>query len=88
MVNHPMIDLAVDPISSIDLGFTSDASANASLGFGCTLGNNWTYAQWEPGFIDRVQPSIEYLELFALCAGIFTWEYELRNMHMKVFCDN
>ena len=88
VVNHPMIDLAMGPISALDLGFTSDASASVNLGFGCTLGNSWIYAQWEPGFIDRVQPSIEYLELFALYTGIFTWEYELKNMHMKVLCDD
>ena len=88
VVNRPMIDLAVGPISALDLGFTSDASTSVNLGFGCTLGNSWIYAQWEPGFIDRVQPSIEYLELFALCTGIFTWEYELKIMRMKVLCDD
>ena len=34
------------------------------------------------------EPSIEYLELFALCAGILTWETELQNCRIVVLCDN
>ena len=36
----------------------------------------------------QYHPSIEYLELFALCAGIFTWESELRDCRIIVLCDN
>ena len=39
-------------------------------------------------FIQEYDPSIEYLELFAVCAGILTWEFELRNIRMCVHCDN
>ena len=34
------------------------------------------------------KPSIEFLELFALCAGIFTWKESLANCRIVVFCDN
>ena len=34
------------------------------------------------------KPSIEYMELFALCAAIFTWEEMLRNRRMTIFCNN
>ena len=35
-------------------------------------------------------PSIEYLELFALAAGLLTWrdEPELKNRQITIFCDN
>ena len=39
-------------------------------------------------FVSRHRPSIEYLELFAVCAGILTWEHELSNTRMVVHCDN
>ena len=89
VVNRPMIDLAAEPVSAVELQYFSDASANPELGFGCVIGNkSWIWGKWESGFIHKYQPSIEYLELFALCAGIFTWEYDLKNLRMKVHCDN
>ena len=86
-VCRPMINLA-ESVVATDIGFSSDASAKASLGFGCVLGDKWTYGMWEPGFIKTFTPSIEYLELYALVAGIMTWQYELCNIRMFVHCDN
>ena len=34
------------------------------------------------------KPNIEYLELFALAAGVLTWQEQLRDMQITVFCDN
>ena len=87
VVNRPMIDLSLEVTSEI-LHFYSDASANAKLGFGCLFGNEWIFQQWEPDFIDNERPSIEFLELYGLCAGIFTWENKLKNFRFTVFCDN
>ena len=42
----------------------------------------------EPNYIKDCKPSIEYLELLVLCAGIFTWEHCLKNVRIIVFCDN
>ena len=33
-------------------------------------------------------PSIEYLELAALCLAIFTWQAELQSNRIVIFCDN
>ena len=45
---------------------------------------------WGEDFIDKFNPSIEYLELFALVAGVLTWESEevLVNTRITIFCDN
>ena len=86
-VCRPMIDLQV-VTSAVDLGFTSDASANPRLGYGVTLGDNWLSGCWDAAFILDKKPSIEYLELFALLAGILTWEYKLQNIRLLVHCDN
>ena len=64
----------------MDIGFTSDASKNSKLGFGCIMKNSWLWGRWEPGFVETFDPSIEFLELFALCAGVLTWEAQLVNM--------
>ena len=43
---------------------------------------------FELTLLDLYHPSIEYLELYALVAGILTWEFKLRNMRLFVKCDN
>ena len=84
---RPMLDLSESVIAK-DIGFASDASAAVKLGFGAVLGNCWIFGAWGPDFIKTYKPSIEYLELFALCAGIFTWQEELSNCRIIVHCDN
>ena len=51
--------------------------------------------QWEVArtrslldFIKKYDPSIEYLELVALCARIFTWVEQLKDCRIQIFCDN
>ena len=68
----------------------SDASKNVSLGFGATFQDKWLFGQWEPGYIQQNNPSIEYLELYALIAAILTWgeERALVNARIIIFCDN
>ena len=82
-----MLDLS-ETVSAEFLGFLSDASAKETLGFGCVFGNKWIFAMWEPNYISKYKPSIEYLELYALVAGILTWEFDLKNIRMIVKCDN
>ena len=65
-----------------------DASAIRSLGFGCIFDEEWCFKQWELGFIQQMNPSIEFLELYTLCIGIFTWIQKLNNKRIIVFCDN
>ena len=87
VVNRPMVDLFTTVDSQV-LRFYSDVSANQRLGFGCIFDQEWIFQQWENGFVSDKKPSIEYLELFALCAGIFTWEQKLKDIRITVFCDN
>ena len=89
VVNRPMIDL-LETVTAHEISFTSDASAVDQLGFGCMLQNEWIFSKWEPGYIKMCKPSIEYLELYALCTGLLTWEDHsaLNNCRIVVFCDN
>ena len=87
VVNRPMLD-RFSFKTSTELNFYSDASANSLLGFGCLFDTEWIFSRWEPGFILKCKPNIEYLELYGLCAGIFTWEDRLRNVRIVIFCDN
>ena len=81
-----MID--IEGSSTKILNFYSDASKAICLGFGAWFNDRWIFGQWPEGFINNCDPSIEFLELYALVAGIFTWEESLQNMRITVFCDN
>ena len=88
VVSRPMIDILGQQCTSTQIAFYSDASRNKSLGFGCLFKERWIMKLWETAFFEQVNPSIEYLELYALTAGIFTWQENLSNIRIVVFCDN
>ena len=87
-VTRPFSDFR--PQQAVNIGFFTDASKNPSLGFGCFFDNEWTFGQWENGFIEKHDPSIAYLELYALCIGILTWSNrpQLMNSKILIFCGN
>ena len=86
IVQRPMIDF--DDESSTLLNMYSDASLNERLGFGCWFGKFWIFGRWEHNFVRENKPSIAYLELYALCIGIFTWQNQLQNCRITIYCDN
>ena len=63
--------------TSETLDFYTDAAKGFSLGASGVFGVKWFFLQWEPNFIKCNDPTIEYLELYALCVAIFCWSQEL-----------
>ena len=86
-IRRPFIDMNVTLDAKI-LDFYSDAAKRVSLGLGAVYGSHWLFAQWEPGYIEGMNPSIEYLELLAVCMAFFAWSSYLGNKRIVVFCDN
>ena len=84
---RPFVDMSIFETSDT-LSFYLDASRAVDLGFGAYFDGRWTYGKWETGYIESLKPSIEYLELYALCIGIFTWQHLLKNCRIVIFCDN
>ena len=70
------------------LDFYTDSSLNPDFGMGVVFGDRWCYLKWGREFILQEKPSIEFLELFALVAGVITWGSMLRNCRIEIFCDN
>ena len=68
--------------------FFTDASRNQLLGCGGVCDQEWFILQWNEKFIEREQPSIAYLELYALTVGIINWIGKYRNRKVCIFCDN
>ena len=87
VATRPMVDLS-STLLATQLKFYSDASANEKLGFGAVFNNQWIFSQWPPNFIKDCEPSIAYLELYAFCAAVLTWGFQIKNARVIIFCDN
>ena len=85
--SRPFVDCKSE-ICADAIDMFSDSSGSEFLGFGATCGTSWMYQQWNANYIRNYQPSIEYLELFALVAGVKTWIHRYTNRRVILFCDN
>ena len=79
---RPFLDVLEIPASEINM--YSDASGK--IGFGALCENSWMWGEWKE-FLKH-DPSIEYLELFALTTGVITWIHRFANRRVVLFCDN
>ena len=71
-----------EPITLAALKLYTDAS---NKGLGTVYGNHWMYAEWPDRY--RVH-HINYKELFAVVACVFTWGIDWKNKQIIVFTDN
>ena len=84
---RPFLDFKTS-IDAQTIDMYSDSAGKAELGYGATCLQSWMYGQWDPRFIKQQKPSIEYLELWALVAGVLNWIHRFRNQRVILFCDN
>ena len=84
---RPFLDIEAF-VTSAELNFYTDASGK--IRYGCFFDGRWTFGYWNKTFLLICKPSIEFLELYALCAGVLTWEKisSLNNTRVIIFCDN
>ena len=68
--------------------FHTDASRNFDLGAGGHCGQNWFILAWNKDEMEAYDPSIDFLELYALTVGIGLWLHRFENSRIGVFCDN
>ena len=83
---RPFMDFLDDKGQEVD--FFSDASKNPELGMGAKCQKLWLFLQWDSAFLRKVDPSIEYLELYALTAAVLCWLPRYKNRRITIFCDN
>ena len=74
--------------SAEDVDMYSDASGCSTKGFGAYCRNRWTGAAWDKEWIEVNQPSIEYLELYAVTVAVLLWIREFKNSRILLHCDN
>ena len=61
-----------------EIEFYTDASKNFSLGFGGYCQKSWMQGFWDVE-VAKFNPSIQYLELYALTAGFLAWGHRFAN---------
>ena len=83
---RPFLDF--DLHDAVQLDFYSDASKNPNLGFGAKFGSAYICQGWDPNSIIDKNPSIQYLELYALTATVLAWIHKFKNLRVQVFIDN
>ena len=84
---RPFIDHL--PLDANDVNMYSDASRNFKIGgFGAFCGNSWMYKSWNTKIMTDLQPSIQYLELYGVVAGVLQWIHRFKNKRIYLFTDN
>ena len=84
---RPFLDCSKTLLAT-DIGMYSDATKNTELGFGAICRRHWMMHQWNTEFVKQVDPSIEYLELYAVLAAVLAWIHKFRNQRIVLHCDN
>ena len=96
-LSNPDINSICRPFVDVDavthatvLNFYSDVSLSGKKGLGAVFDNRFIVGKWGEHFIMEQQPSIEYLELFALFVALVTWGdcEQLCNTRVIIYCDN
>ena len=90
VMKRPFVDLCKEIDEKEVLNFYTDTSGNFELGFGCMFDMAYVVQQWDTQLLKSMKPapSIEFLKLYALCVGVFTWAEKLKDRRCVIFCDN
>ena len=83
---RPFADFEV--VTAKEINMYSDASRNFQKGFGALCGTSWSCGVWNARFMEQNQPSIEYLELYAVTVAVLNWIRRYSNKRVFLFCDN
>ena len=89
-LNHPAIFsrpfLDFSQIGADVLNFYTDAAKTE--GFGGYCDGSWMFGTWDPYFITQANPSISFLELYAVTVAVIAWIHRFKNRRIILFCDN
>ena len=85
--SRPFLDYS-EKLMAEEILFYTDASKHGLRGFGGFCNKSWMSASWGNNFIRICNPSIEFLELYALTAGILAWIHRFKNHRVVIFVDN
>ena len=82
---RPFMDFS-STLDAVKLNFYTDASKG--VGIGGYSDRDWMHGEWDPQFMDKVDPSIAYLELYAVTIALTLWMHKYQNKGILIYCDN
>ena len=71
--------------TSTELDWYTDAST--TLGCGGHFNTHWFIMEWDEEVL-KLDPSINYLELYAVAISVINWAHLVKNSRIILFCDN
>ena len=83
---RPFMDFTMC-LTATEIRMFSDSAKNRRLGFGAICDTSWSCGVWG-SFIDSCNPSIQYLELYAVTVAVVSWIHRFKNSRIILFCDN
>ena len=76
------------PLQADHILMFSDAAKKVGLGYSGVCEDSWMFGVWDEKFLKEKDPSIAYLELYALVATTLNWIHRFANRRVVLFCDN
>ena len=83
---RPFIDFS-HFTTAIALDWFTDSAKAISKGFGGHHGSAWFHGLWPAQFLTKYDPSISYLELYAVVVSAVLWLNNHKNSRIVLFCD-
>lgn len=84
---RPFVDFSIG-LNSEELKWFTDSSAGIRGGLGLFFDGRYSHGLWGADFIRTFDPSIAFLELYALACSIELWAHLVSNKRVTIFCDN
>ena len=74
--------------TAVEINLYTDAVKSANCGAGGVCHNQWFFVGWTQKFLIQKDPSIEYLELYAVTAGVLLLLHKYPDHKIVLFCNN
>ena len=87
IVARPFMDFSKTYLPEETLLF-SDASRSLRKGCGSWCKDEFYSQMWDKDFINKYEPSIQYLELYAVAVAVVLWIHKFKNKKIYMNCDN
>ena len=73
---------------AIEIDMFTDSAKGENLGCGGICENDWFMLKWDKNFLQENNPSITYLELYAVTIAVVNWIERFKDRKIALFCDN
>ena len=84
---RPFIDFT-SHVDATQLCWFTGAAKAIGKGYGGHYKSHWFTGVWEEKFLNECNPSIKYLELYAVTVSILLWLRWHKNSRIVLYCDN